>query len=75
MTQPEKIDLYVFDFDTTVIEENSDTCFYNLFPGGSLPEELRSQYKENSWTAFMNLTLSYMNDKMGITAGQIQAEI
>jgi len=47
MSQPEKIDLYVFDFDTTVIEENSDTCFYNLFPDGSLPEELRSQYKEN----------------------------
>lgn len=36
-SEEQKVDLYVFDFDCTVIEENSDTCFYRLFPNGVAP--------------------------------------
>jgi len=27
-------DLFVFDFDNTIIEEDSDHCFIELFEGG-----------------------------------------
>lgn len=33
--------LFVFDFDHTVIDCNSDTIIYDLFPGGKLPEHLQ----------------------------------
>lgn len=34
---PQERDLFVFDFDNTIIEEDSDTCFYELFEGNKLP--------------------------------------
>lgn len=37
------VDLFVFDFDYTVITDNSDTCFYSLFPDNKCPEALRSK--------------------------------
>ncbi|KAL4508381.1 hypothetical protein ABPG72_003685 [Tetrahymena utriculariae] len=68
-------DLYVFDFDYTIIEENSDTCFYNLFENGKLPKELADIEDENQWTAFMNKVLTYIKQKVGVTSQQLKAEL
>ncbi|KAL4449827.1 hypothetical protein ABPG74_008200 [Tetrahymena malaccensis] len=70
-----KLDLYVFDFDYTVIEQNSDTIFYTLFENGQPPQELANQYVENQWTAFMNIVLDYLKNKMGVDSSKIKEEI
>jgi len=70
-TQQQK-DLYVFDFDNTIIEEDSDHCFYELFEGGQLPPKIASQYDETQWTAFMNTVFEYSHS-IGIKAEQIKS--
>lgn len=70
-----KRDLYVFDFDSTIIEENGDTCFYNLFEGGKIPKTLRDEYEEGQWTAFMNKTLSYVKETLKVSSAQLKEEL
>lgn len=45
--------LLVFDFDHTLIDENSDEYVTRLAPGGQLPEEIKSLYEEDGWTDYM----------------------
>lgn len=47
--------LFCFDFDHTIIDKNSDTEVFSLFPGGELPSHLKAE--KNGWTAFMDSVL------------------
>lgn len=48
----EKI-LFVFDFDHTVIDGNSDLYCKRLAPGGKIPKEIEETYSDLGWTHYM----------------------
>jgi len=43
--------LFVFDFDHTVLDANSDTAIYRALPGGALPDAVKALYRPGQWTA------------------------
>lgn len=45
--------LLAFDFDHTIIGDNSDTYIAKLAPGGKIPKEIKDLYSERGWTHFM----------------------
>ncbi|CAH1789510.1 unnamed protein product [Owenia fusiformis] len=45
--------LVAFDFDHTIIDENSDLYVRKLLPGGKVPEEIKSIYSDRGWTKYM----------------------
>jgi len=47
--------LFVFDFDHTLIDVNSDTIIYQLFENSRLPAHLEELEKTTQWTKFMQL--------------------
>ncbi|XP_025902828.1 pyridoxal phosphate phosphatase PHOSPHO2 [Nothoprocta perdicaria] len=54
--------LLVFDFDHTIIDENSDTWIVKCAPGKKLPSELRNSYRPGHWTDYMGRVLAYLGD-------------
>ncbi|KAL3283603.1 hypothetical protein HHI36_006741 [Cryptolaemus montrouzieri] len=44
--------LAVFDFDHTIIEDNTDTAVAALIPG-EIPPKLKELHRKDGWTAFM----------------------
>ena len=50
---PNKKILLAFDFDHTIIDENTDTLIWNLAPDKHLPSEIKDQYQPAKWTRFM----------------------
>ena len=52
MTSQDKI-LMVFDFDHSLIDENSDLYVIKLAPDGKLPEEIKNLYSSDGWTNYM----------------------
>lgn len=61
----EKI-LFVFDFDHTVIDDNSDLYCKRLAPGGKIPQEIEETYSDLGWTQYMGLIFDYLH-KHGVT--------
>lgn len=57
--RPKKF-LLVFDFDHTLISENSDEYITKLAPGGQLPEEIRSLLQDDYWTDYMAAVFKYV---------------
>ena len=54
--------LFVFDFDYTLIDDNSDTFIMSLCPQLNLRRDLESKRKEfGSWTKFMDHVLSLIH--------------
>ncbi|KAL6760426.1 putative phosphatase-domain-containing protein [Haematococcus lacustris] len=49
--------LVVFDFDHTVVDDNSDTFIYRALPGGVLPGSVKALCRPGEWTAFMQEVL------------------
>ncbi|XP_076269870.1 putative phosphatase phospho2 [Rhynchophorus ferrugineus] len=45
--------LAVFDFDHTIIDDNSDTAVLQLINRTKIPNELKKLYKADGWTAYM----------------------
>lgn len=45
--------LFVFDFDETIIQHNSDTYFYKILPGSDLPQTVKQTLKPGHWLDFM----------------------
>ncbi|XP_030754897.1 probable phosphatase phospho2 [Sitophilus oryzae] len=45
--------LAVFDFDHTVINDNSDTVVLNLIDKCKITDDLRNLYRSDGWTAYM----------------------
>ena len=45
--------LIAFDFDHTLVDENTDLYIRKLAPGGVLPEKIKSIYNNRCWTTYM----------------------
>ncbi|KAM8806534.1 PHOP2 phosphatase, partial [Eudromia elegans] len=54
--------LLVFDFDHTIIDENSDTWIVKCAPEKKLPSELRNSYCPGHWTDYMGRVFAYLGD-------------
>lgn len=65
--QPEAKELFVFDFDETVVDCNSDTFINVLFkPDGRVPEEVSSKFNNANWTSYMRAVFEYLHAQ-GVT--------
>ncbi|XP_077175892.1 pyridoxal phosphate phosphatase PHOSPHO2 [Paroedura picta] len=54
--------LLVFDFDHTVIDENSDTWIVKCAPDAKLPDEIRNSYQKGLWTEYMGRVFRFLGD-------------
>ncbi|KAM5280507.1 pyridoxal phosphate phosphatase PHOSPHO2 [Ctenodactylus gundi] len=55
--------LLVFDFDNTIIDDNSDTWIVQCAPDQKLPIELKNSYQKGFWTEFMDRVFKYLGDE------------
>ncbi|XP_004634830.1 pyridoxal phosphate phosphatase PHOSPHO2 [Octodon degus] len=55
--------LLVFDFDNTIIDDNSDTWIVQCAPDKKLPVELQESYQKGFWTEFMGRVFKYLRDE------------
>lgn len=54
--------LLVFDFDYTIVDENSDTWIVKCAPDSKLPDEIRNSYQKGHWTEYMGRVFRYLGD-------------
>lgn len=64
--------LLVFDFDETIINENSDDSIVRAAPGQALPEHIRQSFHEGFYNEYMQRVLAYMGDQ-GVKMGDFKA--
>ncbi|XP_053174906.1 pyridoxal phosphate phosphatase PHOSPHO2 [Scomber japonicus] len=55
--------LMVFDFDHTVVDDNSDTWVIRCLPSQTLPDVLKNSYKKGHWTEFMGRVMNYIGEQ------------
>ncbi|TNN77130.1 putative phosphatase phospho2 [Liparis tanakae] len=55
--------LMVFDFDHTVVDDNSDTWVIKCLPGQTLPDSVENSYRKGHWTEFMGNVMKYIGDQ------------
>ncbi|XP_022065743.2 pyridoxal phosphate phosphatase PHOSPHO2 [Acanthochromis polyacanthus] len=55
--------LMVFDFDHTVVDDNSDTWVIRCLPSQTLPDSVKNSYRKGRWTEFMGRVMSYIGDQ------------
>ncbi|XP_014665990.1 PREDICTED: pyridoxal phosphate phosphatase PHOSPHO2-like isoform X2 [Priapulus caudatus] len=64
--------LLAFDFDHTIITDNSDVVVQKLAPNGKLPQSIRDYYNaKTGWTLFMKHVFAYIFEH-GVTPTSIQ---
>lgn len=54
--------LLVFDFDHTIVDENSDTWIVKCAPDSKLPDEIRNSFRKGHWTEYMGRVFRYLGD-------------
>ncbi|NXS13922.1 PHOP1 phosphatase, partial [Neodrepanis coruscans] len=64
--------LLVFDFDETIVDENTDDSIVRAAPGRALPESLRQSLRQGSYNQYMQRVLAFLGDQ-GVTAGDLRA--
>lgn len=55
--------LVVFDFDYTIVDDNSDTWVIRSTPEQTLPDWLKKSYERGRWTEYMARVLTYIGDQ------------
>lgn len=55
--------LVVFDFDHTVVDDNSDIWVLRCAPEKCVPAWLKASYERGRWTEYMGRVLSYLRDQ------------
>lgn len=55
--------LVVFDFDHTLVDENSDTWVIHCTPNQSLPAWLKDSYQRGLWTEYMGRVFTYIGEQ------------
>ncbi|KAL1021748.1 hypothetical protein UPYG_G00017490 [Umbra pygmaea] len=55
--------LVVFDFDYTVVDDNSDTWVIKCVPGQCLPDLVKNSYQKGRWTEYMGRVMTYIGDQ------------
>lgn len=63
--------LAVFDFDHTIIEDNSDIVVRKLIPCDIIPDKVKNLYKTNGWTLYMQEIFKLLH-KHNITETEIR---
>ncbi|KAK6470335.1 putative phosphatase phospho1 isoform X1 [Huso huso] len=63
MEAPLKKHLFFFDFDETIVNENSDDSVVRAAPGQTLPAWLRDTRREGHYTEYMGRVLTYMGEQ------------
>nr|XP_006636589.1 PREDICTED: pyridoxal phosphate phosphatase PHOSPHO2 [Lepisosteus oculatus] len=64
--------LVVFDFDHTVVDDNSDTWVVRCVPEQRLPDWLVKTYQKGRWTEYMGRVLSYIGD-LGVSEAEMRS--
>ncbi len=54
--------LFVFDFDETIIENNSDTYIFNTLEKKDIPQKLKETYRPGFWLDFMRNVFDFMKE-------------
>lgn len=54
--------LYAFDFDHTIIHDNSDTAVWKLTPT-PLPQEVKDVFDGRNWTQMMNKVFEFLHQQ------------
>lgn len=62
----------VFDFDHTVVDDNSDTWVIRCLPNQNLPDSLRRSYRKGHWTEFMGQVLKHIGEQ-NVSADSIRS--
>ncbi|XP_077020795.1 phosphoethanolamine/phosphocholine phosphatase isoform X4 [Tamandua tetradactyla] len=55
--------LLTFDFDETLVDENSDDSIVRAAPGQRLPESLRATYREGFYNEYMQRVFKYLGEQ------------
>ncbi|MEQ2311037.1 hypothetical protein AMECASPLE_015486 [Ameca splendens] len=55
--------LVVFDFDHTVVDDNSDIWVIKCLPSPTLPNSVRGSYRKGHWTEYMGRVMTYIGDQ------------
>ncbi|XP_041833572.1 pyridoxal phosphate phosphatase PHOSPHO2 [Melanotaenia boesemani] len=55
--------LMVFDFDHTVVDDNSDTWVIKCLPGQTLPDSVTNSYRKGHWTEYMGRVMNHIGDQ------------
>nr|XP_004651991.1 pyridoxal phosphate phosphatase PHOSPHO2 [Jaculus jaculus] len=66
--------LLVFDFDNTIIDDNSDTWIVQCAPDKKLPVELEDSYEKGFWTEFMGRVFKYLGEE-GVKAEEMKRAV
>lgn len=66
--------LVLFDFDETIISENSDDAVVRALPGQRLPDWLKNSYREGHYNEHMQKVLAYMADQ-GVSQDSIHSAV
>ncbi|XP_033963729.1 probable phosphatase phospho1 [Pseudochaenichthys georgianus] len=66
--------LVLFDFDETIINENSDDAVVRALPGQHLPDWLRNSYREGHYNEHMQKVLVYMAEQ-GVSEDSIRSAV
>ncbi|NXK98500.1 PHOP1 phosphatase, partial [Formicarius rufipectus] len=64
--------LLVFDFDETIVDENSDDSVVGAAPGGALPAPLQQSLNSGSYNEYMQRVLAFLGDQ-GLRVGDFKA--
>jgi hypothetical protein len=65
--------LYAFDFDHTLLDDNSDTAIADLLQA-PIPDEINNIFNGKNWTEFMDRVMKYIAAQ-GVTSEQIYRRI
>ncbi|XP_061822663.1 probable phosphatase phospho1 isoform X2 [Nerophis lumbriciformis] len=73
-SQPQQRYLVLFDFDETIINENSDDAVLQALPDPQLPDWLKNSYREGHYNEHMQQILAYMSEQ-GVSPDAIQLAV
>lgn len=66
--------LVLFDFDETIINENSDDVVVRTLPGQRLPDWLKNSYREGHYNEYSRRILAYLAEQ-GVTEASIRSVV
>ena len=66
--------LVAFDFDHTIIDDNSDIQVTTLCPEGEVPQDIKDLYSDKCWTFYMRAIFEHLH-KNGISEEKIRESI
>ncbi|XP_077482723.1 putative phosphatase phospho1 isoform X1 [Stigmatopora argus] len=66
--------LVLFDFDETLVNENSDDAVLRALPGQRLPDWLKNSYREGHYNEHMQQILTYMAEQ-GVSRNAVRSAV